>query len=280
MEDEQEISTEDVKKQFDEISNKVEAETSEESSTPEKKASAPTPEVEKSVTEEVEEAEPKVIPYSRFKEVNDKVKEFERLEQEVGGLVERGPDGKLRIKVQEKEKEPEDDVLKLTEEEQLALDSVQTSVVSKLVQREFSQRERQAENTRVYIEQSSNWWNKAQEEFPQVKDKSSDMYKRADKIFREQYVTDLGKGKWTAPPNAHYLSCLQAEKELSRDKVKKEQAIIQEKKTQKQTVFVSKKSDVAPEKGKVKPKDLDDMSHDQQEQALRDEWNEIHKDEE
>lgn len=267
--EEKEISQEDVKKQFEELQSVEQVEAKSESSTEEKEISAPSPEDAKSVTEEVvEETDPKVIPYSRFKEVNDKVRQFEELEKEAGNFIERGPDGKLRLKTQEK-KESEDDALKLTEEEQMALDSVQVSVVDKLVNRALALRERQAENNRVYQDQTKTWWEKAQEEFPQVKEKNGDFYKRADKIFREQYVRDLGNGKWTAQPNAHYLSCLQAEKELSREKVKTGQARVEEKKNQKTNIFVEKKSGQVQAKKKVDEKDFENLSPSQQEDELR-----------
>lgn len=277
MED-KEISQEDVKKEFEELQTK-QAEATEETSTEETEASESTSDVVKPVTEETNEVEPKVIPYNRFKEVNDKVKAFEDLQKEAENLIERGPDGRLRIKVVEKT--PAEEVgLELTEEEQLALDSVQSSVVSKIIQREFMQRERQAENTRLYREESSNWWNKAQEEFPEVKNRESDLYKRADKIFREQYVTfGKKKGEWTAPANAHYLSCLQAEKELSREKVKTSQAKIEESKNKKQQVFVEKKSGQVQAKKKVDDKEFENFSNSEQEAAMLEQWNESHSEE-
>ena len=286
---EKEITNADVKKEWDDKNKSSEqAEATEESSTEETKASESSTEDVKTVTEETSEkteettkSDPKVIPYSRFKEVNDKLKTYEELEREATGLIERGPDGNLRIKVIEKAQEKEDKGLELTEEEQLALDSVQVSVVDKLVNRALALRERQTENQRVYREESSKWWSKAQEEFPEVKNMESDLYKRADKIFREQYVQFSKDGKqWTSPANAHYLSCLQAEKELAHEKVKTGQAKIEESKNKKQQVFVEKKSVSSQTKKKVDEKEFERMTSAQREESLREEWDEKHHDEE
>ena len=286
MEKEEEISSEDVKKQFDEIQTQ-QAEAEKESSTDKTKVAEKTAEVVKTETaEETEqtaqtEEETKAIPYSRFKEVNDRLKELEELEKEAGQLVERGPDGKIRVKVQPEKKDLDKD-LELTEDEKLLVEAGQTplSVVKKEIQKLHREEQRETENNRVYREQSKSWWDKAQEEFKDqgIADKNSVFYKRANKIFMEQYFQDLGNGKWTAPPNSHYLSCLQAEKELQREKVKTSQVKIEEKKNQKQQVFVEKKSNQQQSKKKVDEKDFENASPSEQDALLKEQWDEAHPD--
>lgn len=275
--EEKEISTEDVKKQFEELSNKAEVEASEETSTEETETADTTPEVEKTETAEVDD-ESKPIPYQRFKEVNERKKELEELAEAYKDHIVKDPiTGKLTIKVpnesEKRQEEPEDKGLELSEEEQLALDSVQMNVIKKVLNHELQQRQRQERVQSQYREQTDQWWNKTTEDFPELKAanfKELPVYQRAVKILKEQHVVySPDKKTFYIPPNAQYLSMVQAEKELAREKVKTSQAKIEEKKNNRQTVFVEKKSSQAPDKKKVDTKEFEDQSSSEQEATLR-----------
>lgn len=278
MEEEQEISNEDVKKQFEELSNKGDVETSEESSAEEKEIPASSTEDVKSETgeENVEEVEPKVIPYERFKERNERAKELEELLEQGKDFIVKDPiTGKLTIKVPEKEEKPEveDKRFDLTEEESIALDNVQISVVQKLFNKWQNETTKQFEEQRKYAVETDSWWKKCQGDYPELKGenfKELPIYKKAIEILKDQHtVWSKDKKSFYIPPNAQYLSLVQAEKELSRDKVKTSQAKIEEKKTQKQQVFVEKKSGVQQAKKKMDEKEFEESDSQTQEDALR-----------
>lgn len=286
--EEKEISTEDVKKQFEELSNKPDVEGSEETSTEETETAEETSEVEKTETAEVED-ESKPIPYTRFKEVNDRKKELEELAESAKEFIVKDPvTGRLTLKMPNKEEtkveqEPEDKGLELNEEEQLAIDSVQMNVIKKVLNHELQQRQKQDSVQQVYREQTDNWWKKTTDDFPELKSekfKDTPLYQRAVKILSEQHVVwSPDKKTFYIPPNAQYLSAVQAEKELAREKAKTKTAIIEEKKTQKSNIFVEKKSSKAPEKKTTEKKEFEEMSSSAQEDALRAQFEEANSSE-
>lgn len=287
MEEEKEITAEDVKKQFDEISNKGEVETAEESSTEETETSASATEAVKSVTEEAqetEEVEPKVIPYERFKEVNTKYKELEELAEQAKEFIVKDPvTGKLSLKQisDTPKEEKQEDSFKLSEEEMLALDSVQINVINKLLDKRIAERERQSEQLRHHNTETQQWWDKSRDEYPELKGqnfKESALYKKAVQILKDQYVVwSPDKKSFYIPPRAQYLSVLQAEKELSKDKAKTSQAKLEEKKLNKQQVFVENKSGTAQPKKKVDEKEFEELDSQSQEDALRAQFEESSK---
>lgn len=288
--EEKEITSADVKAEFEKLQDKA-PEATEESSTEETKESAPASEAVKSVTEEKteqseESSEEQAVPYKRFKEVNDRKTELEELADQYKDIIVKDPvTGKLTVKVPDKEsqQEPEDKGLELSEEEQLALDSVQLSTIKKVIAHEYQQRQKQEQAQQVYRKQTDDWWSKTTEDFPELKTpkfKDTPLYQRAVKILREQHVVwSPDKKTFYIPPNAQYLSTVQAEKELAREKVRTTQAKIEEKKNQKTNVFVEKKSSVGQAKKKVEEKEFESLSSSDQENALREQWEEQHADE-
>jgi hypothetical protein len=276
--EEEKITDADVKKQFDEISNKPEDEGSEESSTEETESAETSTEDVKPETAEVEDEE-KPVPYSRFKEVNSRKTELEELAEQAKEFIVKDPvTGKLTLKLpteESKKEEVEDKRFDFTEEESIALDSVQLKAIEKLFGKLTYQQTKQFQEQQQYKTETDKWWAKTQEDFPTVKDKNSELYKRADKILREQHVV-WGKDGNTfyIPPKAQYYSVLQAEKELTREGVKTKQAKIEEKKTQKQQIFVEKKGGTQQTKKKVDEKEFEELDSQSQEDALREQFEE------
>lgn len=293
MPEEQEVTNEDVKKEFELLQNKADGTATEETSTEEKESAETTAEVEKTETAETAEkseetTEENPVPYKRFKEVNDRKSELEDLAEQAKEFIIKDPvTGKLTIKRPDKQESQEQDLedrgLILSEEEQLALDNVQLSVIKKVIAYETQQQQKQARVQQVYKEQTDNWWNKTVEDFPELKApkfKDTPLYQRAVKILREQHVVwSPDKKTFYIPPNAQYLSTVQAEKELAREKVKTTQAKIEEKKNSKTNIFVEKKSNQQQAKKKVDEKEFETLSSSDQESALREQWEEQHADE-
>ena len=294
MEKEEEISNEDVKAEFEKLEQER-AESPKESSTEEKEASTSTSEVVKSVIEEVdkpvEEKEPETIPYTRFKEVNDRKTALEELAESAKDFIETDPTtGKLRLKIpQETVKEAEvkeKKGLELSEEEQLALDSVQLNVIKKIIAHENQERESKfveaQEAQRTYQKETNDWWGKCVKEYPELGKegfKELPLYKRAIEILKEQHIVwSADKKTFYIPPKAQFFSLVQAEKELNRDKVKTTQAKIEEKKNQKSNVFVEKKSVQQQAKKKTDEKEFESLSPSEQDAALQEQWNEAHPD--
>lgn len=283
MEDEQ-ISEEDVKQaaaHFEKSINEV-GEPSEESSPEEKTPSAPAPEAVKSVTEE---EEPKVIPYERFKEVNQKLKELEEVKElyeQNKDRVRRNPDtGKLEVHIQEPEVKVDDDKrFEWDEEEQLAFDSVQTRAMEKFLERKIYQRERQQVQAINYQNEVKSHWSEAIKEFPEVADVKGNLYQTAQEILKTKYVQKLGNGQIYVPPHAHYTAVLEAANKLRKIQDGQKKVTIEEKKTQKQQSFVSNKPSKGPEgKRKYSEKELQDMSSQDLSKQLEEEFYELHPDE-
>lgn len=286
--EEKEINTEDVKKQFEELQNKGVVNAPEESSTEETETAETTSEVENTETAETQEViedENNPIPYKRFKEVNDEVKslrELKELAEQAKEYIVKDPiTGKLTLKIPDKETQPvqeEEKGLELDDEEQLALDSVQLSVIKKVFNHELRERQKQEIVQSNYRKQTDDWWQKTTQDFPELKQekfKDTPLYQRSVKILREQHVVfSPDKKTFYIPPNAQYLSVVQAEKELGREKVKTSQAKIEEKKNIRQTVFVEKKSSQAPQKKVTKTEDFEHQSPSEQESTLRSQFEE------
>lgn len=293
MPEEKEITVADVKAEFEELQNKADGTATEESSTEEKESAEATAEVEKTETaetaeksEETESSEEQAIPYKRFKEVNDRKTELEELAEQAKEFIVRDPvTGKLTIKRPDKEEqpEPEDKGLVLSEEEQLAIDSVQLNIIKKVIAYETQQSQKQVRVQQVYKEQTDSWWSKTVEDFPELKSpkfKDTPLYQRAVKILREQHIVwSPDKKTFYIPPNAQYLSTVQAEKELAREKIRTSQARIEEKKNSKTNIFVEKKSTQQQANKKVDDKEFEKMGSQDQEALMREQWAEQHPDE-
>jgi hypothetical protein len=284
MPEEKDISTDDVKKQFEELQNKP-AEATEETSTEETEAAAPSAGDDKTETAEKTELddESKPIPYSRFKEVNERKRELEELAEQAKEYIVKDPvTGKMVLKMPQKEtvqqQEDKEPQLVLTDEEQLALDSVQMTVVEKLFNVWQAKQHRQSQQQNQYRQQTDDWWNKTKEDYPELKAanfKELPIYQRALNILKEQHIVwSPDKKTFYIPPNAQYLSMVQAEKEMAREKAKTSQAKIEEKKGQKQTIFVEKKSSQAPVKKVTKVEEFENSSALEQDAILKAQFDE------
>lgn len=272
---EENIEDADVKKAFDEA-NPVNEELGGDQPAPsadKKLPSASSSEDVKSVTEEEETEDVddvnggKPVPYSRFKEAQEqarKAKEYEEFLSQNSDMVKRDPvtNRLVRITKEEVKTKNDDD---LTDEDLLAFDEHQLKVIEKLT----AKREREAiarmDGQRRQQEETSNWWNKTKEEFPDVTNKDSELYKKADEIFTKQYVKfGPGNRTWYAEPNSHYLAVLQADREMKLALKKKEdsksKSVEDEKKNNKQNTFVEKTSKTAPKVQPKSDKELETMS--------------------
>lgn len=285
---EKEITEEDVKSAAAEFEKKIEelGGTPEESSPEEKPTPAPAPEAVKSVTGE-EEKEPEVIPYGRFKEVNQKLKELEEyrdLYEQNKSLTRRNPEtGKLEVHIPEETKQPEEDVKRFewNDEEQLAFDSVQVKAVEKLLERKIYERERQQVQMMNYQREVGQHWEDAKKEFPEVVDIKGRLYTTAQEILKTKYVQKLGNGQIYVPPHAHYTAVLEAANKLRREQEGQKKVNIEEKKTQKQQAFVQTKVSKGPEgKKKYSDKEFEKLSRDEQDTAMKEEYYALHPDEE
>lgn len=276
------VSNDDVKAEFDKINDVDElGGTPSDSSTDEKPTGAPAAEAVKSETPADDQEVTESVPYARFKEVNDKIKELEeykelyeqnkqyiRVNPETGRKEVFIPEESAPRKVQE-----EDQGLELNEEEQFAFDNVQQGVVSKIVQRTLTNIFKQQREVAQFQSEIKTNWDNAVKEFPEVSNKDSALYKKAQTILQTKYTQKLGEGKFYTPPHAHYTAVLEAKVLLDREAASKTKVVVEEKKNQKQQVFVSKKGDAQPAgKKKLTEKELQGLSREDLDRQLEEEF--------
>lgn len=254
-----------------------------ESSPAKSETPAPTSEVVKSVTGEEGE---KAVPYSRFKEVAEKAKaaaEYEEVLNAHKDKFVRNPiTGKLEFMQPEvktssdaKHVALEDD---LTDEDKLLFDEEQLKVIQKVAQIQERRAIQRMEADKAHREESSAWWDKAKNEFPEVKDVNSEVYKRANNYILTKYAKLGTDGKTIAyiPPRAHYLATLEAANEIRLEKERqakeKSDALKDEEKNKKQQIVVTKKS--APSKTVYsEDEDEENMTRDQMDKKMKEEFN-------
>ena len=287
MEDET-ISEEDVKAAAAEFEKNIEelGSAPSDSSSEEKPTGAPAPEAVKSETPVEKEDETQAVPYSRFKEVNQKLKELEEykeLAEQNKQYVQRDPEtGRLKVTIPEREEKPieEDKRFQWTDEEQLAFDSVQVKAVEKLLERKIYERERQQIQAMNYQREVNSHWEDAKKEFPEVADIKGRLYQTAQEILKNKYIQKIGNGQIYVPPHAHYTTVLEAANKLRREAEGQKKVKIEENKVQKQQAFVQSKTVKGPEgKKNYSDKELSELNSKELSQRLEEEFYELHPEE-
>lgn len=269
--DEEMIDDEDVKAEFEKTQKEKSDATSEDPSTKEKASPAASAEDVKSVTGK-EQEKSDFVPYLRFKEVQDKAAksaEYEDFFSQHGDKVRRNPiSGKLELVLPDK-KETVPDPLELTDDDRLAFDDQQLSVLDKYVARKVrEERQKLMQEINDQEEYKKEWaghWERAMSEFPEVKDPKSELYIRANEIVAKKYAKyDKAGNIISIEPRSQYLAVLEADRELRKEAQQKEKSETEEKKNQQQNSFVEKKSAKAPTKTAPSDKDFEKMSEEEQ----------------
>lgn len=258
FEDDVEVTDDDLKKAMDVKQNEELGDAPDDSSTEEKSTPVTSPEDVKSVTgvKKVSEA----VPYERFKEVLDKQTRLElELEQE------------KQRKVETKVTEPDPD--ELTEEDKLYFDEAQLRVIEKIAARREKQAINRINTERQYWEEAHSNFKKASTKFPELANRESEIFKRADKIVRDKYTQWSSDRKtYYIPPNAQWLAALEANEEIREEKERLQKATKEEDSNKKQNGFVSTKTKRAPVASKATQEDEDNMSPAEMDRAMKEDF--------
>lgn len=233
------------------------------------------------------EGQEQSVPYSRFKEVNEKAKRAEELEEALSEykdkLVRDPLTGKLKLRFEapktEKREPDEDD---LTEDEKLAFDEVQARAFQKMTRREIRSAVAEYEKRTSFVEKDrserTSWWNKTVEKFPDIAKEDSELRKEAEKIVREEYAQEVKDPKTGrvvgvyVPPKANYDATVKAAWNLKERKEEEERSRREAGKMKAQNGFVSKSSKGTPGKESKKSDNFEDLTPDEQQEVLREEF--------
>lgn len=269
------VTDQDVKKEFEKNYEEEIGGTQPESSPDKKPLPASSAEDVKPVTGEEKQEKSESVPYARFKEVQERAKQADELDQ----LVNRYPDkvrrnpatGRLEFVTETKK---EIDPLELTDEDRLAFDETQLAVLDKYLSRKVKEEREKIYQEQKFREEHDNYWNKTQEEFPDVKDQKSALYQKANEIFVKKYVQWNKDGtNWWARPEGHYLSVLEADRELKKVAESRKKGEAEEKKNKNQNNFVERKSEKQPPKSSSEDEDVDSMSESEINEKMEEQFN-------
>jgi hypothetical protein len=212
-------------------------------------------ELEKSYTNSQREATSMAEKVKKADEYEQTLQEFES-----EGLITRDETGKIQ-RVKKEESIDDIDNVPLTRKE---------------LREELERRESEKTQRESYMTNTKKHWDKAVEEFPEIMkdgqiDRTTALYKEADRILREELAEKLPSGKWYIPPRSQYDAFVLADRILR----KKEQLSKEEEKEEIGIKKVNKFVDGGKGgKGKQKSKELSDdeyaaLSPDEQEKYDR-----------